>query len=64
MDSLSAGIRVPSIDCDGATLDPGGTLTRETISSPEFPPFCFGGWPGSDRNGGRDKIGSLAAIKS
>jgi hypothetical protein len=34
------------------------------VSLPECPPFFFEGWPGSDWNGGRHQIGSLAAIKS
>jgi hypothetical protein len=40
--------------------------TRETISFPECPPFCVGGWPRSDWNGGRDQIvtGGRDALES
>ena len=57
MDSLSVGIRVPSIDCDGETWTPVERLTRETISSSRKPSFCLA-------EGGRDQIGMVAAIKS
>ena len=43
MDSLSVGIRVPSIDCDGATLDPGED-DRGQIS-PSIPHFVIVGAP-------------------
>src|SRR5277367_869140 len=57
MDSLSVGIRVPSIDCDGETWNRVNTDPRDDLFFPDALLLAGGGWPGSDRNGGRDQIG-------
>src|ERR1700728_514541 len=56
MDSLSVGIRVPSIDCNGETLDPG---EHWPAKGAPFPDALL-----SPSEGGRDQIGMVAAIKS
>jgi len=65
MDSLSVGIRVPSIDCDGETWTRVKTDPRDDLLFPDAL-FLLGGrvagirlewWPPSNRNSGRDQIG-------
>jgi hypothetical protein len=64
MDSLSVGIPVPSIDCDGETWTRVNTDLRDDLFFPDALFLSGGGWPGSDWNGGRHQIGMPAAIKS
>ncbi|HUY03532.1 MAG TPA: hypothetical protein VMV33_09620 [Rhodocyclaceae bacterium] len=64
MDSLSVGIRVPSINCDGKTWTRVNTDPRDDLFFPEALFLSGGGRPGSDRNGGRHQIGRVAAIRS
>jgi hypothetical protein len=64
MDSLSVGIRVPSIDCDGETWTRVNTGPRNDLFFPDALFLPDGGWPGSDWNGGRHQIGTVAGIRS
>jgi hypothetical protein len=64
MDSLSVGIRVHSIDCDGETWTRVNTDPRDDLCFPDALFLAGGGWPGSNRNAGRHQIGTVAAIKS
>jgi len=57
MDSLSVGIPVPSIDCDGETWTQVNTDPRDDLFFPDALPSCLA-------EGGRDQIGMVAAIKS
>ena len=60
MDSLSVGIQGPSINCDGGIGRQVNTDLRDDL----LPgcPSSQTGWPGSVWNGGRDQIGTVAAI--
>ena len=64
MDSLSVGIPIPSIDCDGETWTRVNTDPRDDLFFPDALFLSGGGWPGSDWNGGRHQIGTVAAIRS
>src|SRR6478609_12044786 len=65
MDSLSVGIRVPSIDCDGETWTRVNTGPRNDLFFPDallsasrrVAGIRLEWWPPSNRNSGRDQIG-------
>jgi len=65
MDSLSVGIRVPSIDCDGESWTRVNTDPRNDLFFPDallsawrrVAGIRLEWWPPSTRNSGRDQIG-------
>jgi hypothetical protein len=62
--SPSASVCTPSIAMAQHWTQVNTDPRDDLLSFPDRPPFFIGGWPGSDWNGGRHQIGSLAAIKS